>query len=302
MSYQTIYVNKILAYDSRIREYALVACEIDEAVNAGGTCTITMPPDHPANALYTAFNVPVEVYCDGRLRWRGRPLPLDEDLYGQRTVTCEGELCFLNDAVLRPYLYQTDPKSIFSSIVTKYNARVEAWKQFRVGEVTVTDANNYMRFESETAETAMETISKLIDRSGGYIYFTTAADGVREINWYAEPPKTSNQEVVLGVNLIDYDKQANISTFATRCIPYGALQDDGSRLTINVGGKDYVQNDAAVKLRGVIETAQVWDDITLESNLIRRAQEWIDNAAQIPYAITLTALDLSKMGLRCRCF
>lgn len=296
MSNVQMYADGILAYDNRLSDYAMQQILIEEEVNKGGTCTISMLPGHPAYDLFPAFRTPVEVYRDNKLRFRGRPLPLSDETYGIRTIICEGELCWLNDAVIRPYLYQSDPESIFTDIIAKYNAVVEPWKRFDVGTVTVTDSNNYIRLESTSAQSAYAVVMKLIDRCGGYIFFETLESGVRTINWYEEMPYTCSQEVAFGSNLISYTKEPNLDTFATRIIPYGAKDTDGNRLQINVDGKDYIQDDEAVSLRGVIEASVTWDDITIEDNLKDRAAQWLDVAKNIPYSIKLSAVDLSKQG------
>jgi vacuolar-type H+-ATPase subunit E/Vma4 len=295
MSVITAYANGALAYDSRLPKYAMQSILISEEVNKGGTCTMILFPGHPAYYNFPAFSTLVEIYRDGKLRWRGRPLPLSDAMYGLRTVICEGELCWLNDAIIRPFLYQTDPGSIFIDLIEKYNATVEPWKRFRVGNITVKDANDYIRFESESAMKIHDAVMKLVERCGGYIFFETLPDGTRTINWYAELPYTCRQPITLGTNLLDYLSQANVTRFATRIIPYGAKLEDGSRLQINVDGKDYLQDDEAVDLRGVIEATVTWDDITLEENLIDRAAKWLYEARLLPYSISLSALDLSKM-------
>ena len=90
----------------------------------------------------------MEIYRDGELRFRGRALYPMDDYNNIRTVVCEGELCFLQDAISRPALYQTTPQAIFESLVAKYNAQVDDFKRFKVGDVTVTDPNDYIRLES----------------------------------------------------------------------------------------------------------------------------------------------------------
>lgn len=297
MSQVQIFADKVLAYDPDIPDYALTQCQIETATNTGGTCIISMPPGHPAYDLFPALRTEVAIYKAGKLHFRGRPLPLSEDTYGVRTIVCEGELCWFNDVVLRPYLYQADPASIFADIVAKYNAVVETWKQFKVGHVTATDPNDYVRLENQSAGSTFDALTQLVERCGGYIFFESDTDGTRTINWYAELPYACNQPVALGENLLSYAKEATLEQFATRVIPYGAADADGNRLTINIDGKDYIQDDAAVKLRGVIEATVTFDDITLEENLIKRAAQWLQEAKLIPETITLDAVDLSKMGL-----
>ena len=296
MSEVEIYSKGLLAYDSCLQNYAMQSILIAEEVNKGGTCTIQMPPGHPAYSLFPAYSAPVEVYRDGKLRWRGRPLPLSDAMYGLRTVICEGELCWLNDVVIRPYLYQTDPASIFTDLIEKFNEKADEWKRFQVGTITVTDPNDYVRLESTSAHRIYDAVMKLVDRCGGYIFFESLEDGTRTINWYADMPYTNTQAVAFGRNIVDYLKESSTSTFATRVIPYGAKDEYGNRLQINVDGKDYLQDDEAVALRGVIEATVTFEDITLEENLVTRAAAWLENAKLIPYAITLSAVDMKKMG------
>ncbi len=300
-----IYAGDTLAYDSRLpveSGYSILALRVADAINKGGTATITLPPGHPMYQGFPAFRTPVTILRDKKIRWRGRPLPPSDDLYCRRTITCEGELCFLQDAIHRPYLYQSDPASIFKKVISVYNAAVEPWKQFAVGTVTVTDPNDYIRIESKNPEAVYAVVQKLISRCGGYVLFDSAKDGKRRINWYADMPYHSNQTVRLGENLINYSSQSDVTNFATRIIPYGATGDDGQRLTLDIDGKDYVENAEAVALRGVIETAVVYDDITLPENLLARATRDVRSKALIPSIIRLSAIDLSRNNLQLNAF
>lgn len=295
-----VYVGGLLAYDSRLpveAGYSLLSVEISERINKGGTATIRLPRSHPAFNAFPAFRVPVEIYRDGNLRWRGRPLPPSDDFYLQRTITCEGEMCFLQDAIHRPYLYQKSPQEIFSDVIGIYNAAVEPWKRFIVGTITVTDPNDYIRLESQSAESVLAVVEKLISRCGGYVFFSSDSSGGRKINWFAAMPYACNQSVAIGSNLIDYASDSDVSAFATRLIPYGAIDDNGDRLKLDYNGKDYVENAEAVELRGVIEKTAIYDDITTQAGLLARATREVSQMAMIPSVIRLSAIDLSRRDL-----
>lgn len=289
-----IYVDGVLAYDSMAPGYAMGSALLTTAQNKGGTLELTLYPFHPAYDRCKPYAAEVKVLKNGAVRWRGRPLPPTDAMAGQRTVVCEGELCWFNDAVIRPYLYQDSPEAIFRDLVDKYNTVVEPWKRFSVGTVTVKDPNDYVRVESESAAKILDVVGKLLDRYGGYITFEGSSDA-RTINWYQDPPYACNQSASLAKNITDYIAEPDLEGFATRCIPYGAKQEDGSRLQIDVDGKDYVQDDAAVAARGVIEASVIFDDITLPGNLQRAAENWLYSATQIPRSIQLSAVDLSKI-------
>lgn len=297
-----IYTDGVLAYDSRLREpgkdYTLLELKLTTGLNKGGTATITMPPGHPAYDFYTSYRTIVEIYRDGVLLFRGRALYPTEDFYRRRTVTCEGELCFFQDAVSRPYLYQDDPATVFSAVVATYNAQVEAFKQFKVGTVTVTDANDYIRLESENAEPVLDTVNKLLERCGGYIVFTTDEDGRRVVNWYAELGNHSGQVIEFGSNLLNYSRTGANTELATAVLPYGAKDEEtGERLTIKAvnGGVDYIQDNEAVALRGRIFKTVTWDDVTEPANLLSKARKYLAESRQIVTSLELTAVDLSRL-------
>ena len=294
-----IFADGVLTYDSRLEDYDLQGLKVTTGLNKGGTAEIVMPPEHPAYSSYTSYKTIVEIFRDGLLRFRGRALYPADDFYNRRTVVCEGELCFFQDAVSRPYLYQDTPAAVFAEAVTIYNSQVENFKQFKLGTVTVADPNDYIRLESENAESVLDTINKLLERCGGYIIFTTdPEDGARVINWYASLDYRSWQVIEFGENLLDFSRSGVNTNLATAVLPYGAKNSTtGKSITIESvnDGQDYIQDDEAVALRGFIIKPVVWDDVTEPANLLRKAQEWLDANRYVVTSLQLTALDLSYM-------
>ena len=293
-----IYANDALTYDSRLDGYDLIGLMVTTALNKGGTTTIVMPPDHPAYDEYMEYSTLVQITRNGELLFRGRVLYTSDDFYRQRTVVCEGELCFFQDAISRPYLYQGSPDAVLAAIVENYNTQVEERKQFQVGTVTVTDPNDYVRLESETAETTLATLNKLLSRCGGYIIFTTNNAGQRVVNWYEVPGYYSNQEIDMDLNgnLLSFSRDGANTDLATALIPYGAKDEStGKRLTIESvnDGLDYIVDEEAVALRGRITATAIWDDVTVPENLLRKAQQYLTERRQIITSLKLTALDLS---------
>lgn len=291
-----IYADGALTYDSRLEDYELVGLKVTRGLNKGGTAEIVMPPYHPAYSRYTGYRTIVEIYRDGVLRFRGRALYPVDDFYNQRTVVCEGEMCFLQDAIIRPYLYETDPAAIFADVVNQYNSQVEAYKRFNLGNVTVTDPNDYIRLESESAESAMAVVQKLIERCGGYVVFTTDQNGARTVHWRTTIGTRSGQAIELGENLLNFSRTGANTDLATMLIPYGAKDETtGERVTIKGvnDGKDYIVDETTVGIRGTIAKAVTWDDVTDPYNLFTKARQYLDECKLIVTSLTLTALDLS---------
>lgn len=297
-----IYADGKLIYDSRLRspgkDYTLLGLKTTTALNKGGTAEIVMPPGHPGYSALTSHRSIVEIYRDDVLRFRGRALYSVDDWENNRTWTCEGELCLFQDAVSRPYIYQGEPADIFAAVIQDYNSQVEPFKQFRVGAVTVTDSNDYVRLESETAQQVLDTLNKLQSRCGGYFYFTTAEDGVRVINWYANLNNRSGQAIEFGANLLDFSRTGANTDLMTGVIPYGAKDEEtGARVDITSvnNGRDYIVDEAAVALRGTILKPVIWDDVTLPENLLAKAQQLLRERRQIITSLQLSAVDLSYL-------
>lgn len=293
-----VYADDLLVYDSRIEEYALTELTATAALEKGGTASVGMPPGHPAYRAFTSYKTLVTIYRDDLLLFRGRALYPEDDFYNRRTVTCEGERCFLRDSVIRPHVYQDSPAAIFADIISLHNAQVDPFKQFVVGTIIVTDPNNYIRLESESALQTYDVIDKLVERCGGYIVFTTNTQGQRVINWYEELTYRSRQVIEFGENLLDFARTAANTDLATVIIPYGAKNEEtGQRLDITSvnNGLDFIQDYEAVALRGVIAVPVYWDDITLPENLLAKAQQELSKRKLIITSLKLTAVDLSDL-------
>lgn len=292
-----LYVDDNLVYDSRLKPTALIGLKAQLGLNKGGAATIVLPPTHPAYDSFTSYRSVVTIYRDGVLRFRGRALYPTDDFNLQRTVTCEGERCFLRDGIHRPYTYNDTPAKIFTEVMGLYNAQVEAFKQFVVGTIDgiSTDA---IVLESEEAETFAATVDKLVELCGGYIVFTTNTDGRRVINWYGDIGYSNRQIIEFGENLVDFMRTTANSDLATVIIPYGAKNETtGKRLTIESenGGLDFIQDDKAVALRGVIAKAVYWDEITTPQALLEKAQQYLNSSKNLIASLELTAIDLSLL-------
>lgn len=294
-----VFADGQVVYDSRLEQYDLISLKVTTGLNVGGTAEIQMAADHPAYNYFTSYKTIVTIYRDGELLFRGRALYSADNFTRQRTITCEGELCFLRDTINRPYLYQASPRSCFVTLIGAHNKATDAEKRFLVGDVTVTDANDYIRVESESAETTLATLNKLLERCGGYIVFTDDEDGNRVIHWLEALDSRSSQSIEFGENLLDFSSTgANTTSLATGLVPYGARNEETKkRLTIESvnGGKDYIIDEEAQAVRGTIITTATWDDVTEPANLLKKARAYLDDAKVFITSLELTALDLSYL-------
>lgn len=302
-----IYCDGELLYDPRRKEYLLDDPTLELAVNTSGTLSFKMPPTHPAYRTIEKLKSVITLYQDGDWVFSGRVLNDEIDFNNMKTIEVEGELGYLNDSNQRSYVCDgLSPTEWFMSIIERHNADVDSWKQFKVGAVTVTDANNELYYSSTTYDTSWDTVkSKCIEGScGGYLRTRHTSDGSVYIDWLKEYPNICSQVIRFGENLLDLTHEIKGEDVATVIIPLGArlseidenYQDTSSdeRLTIAAvnSGKDYLVDTDAAALYGKIVKAVIHDDITTEEYLLSAGYKDLKEYAQPLSTITLNAVDL----------
>lgn len=294
-----VYADDQIVYDSRLQDYALSKLTVTESENKAGTAEFIMPPGHPAYDAFTLYKTLVTIYRDGVLLFRGRALYPNDDFYGYRTITCEGERGFLNDSVMRPYIYQTDPATILRGAIRLHNAQVDPFKRFVVGTVTVTDPNDYQYIACESLSTTNDVVDKLLEYQGGYLEFDFDDEGQRRINWLASRDRQSGQTIEFGANLLDFSRSDANPELATVIVPYGAKDEEtGEYVTIASvnNGLDYIQDDEAVRRYGAIVKPVYWENVTLPKNLLKKARQYLATCTVAISTLELSAVDLSAVN------
>lgn len=294
-----VYADGALIYDPNVSGTELLGLEATISVEKAGTAEIVMPAGHLAYNAFVSRRTEVTIYRRGLLLFRGRALDTSDEFDLRRTIICEGERGFLRDAVMQPYIYQADPRVIFSDVIRRYNAQVDDFKRFEVGAVTVKDPNGYIRIEREDAELVSDTIDALVKRVGGYITFSTDSSGRRVINWLASFGRQSKRAIVFGDNLLDYARKEANDEFATVIYPYGKKDEEtGERVNIAQvnDGALYIVNEKARAVHGWIAKPVFWDDVTLAGNLLAKARQDLAARSQIISSLELTAVDYDIEG------
>ena len=298
-----VYCDDILLHDPRLQDFQLLSPSLSLEVNKTGSFTFTQYPDHPMAGLVQKLRSVITVEKDGAVLFRGRPLSSKEGFYKQQDYTCEGELAFLLDSRVRPFEMAGGVTELFTYLINQHNEQVDAYKQFKVGNVTVTDPNDYINRSNVTYETTFDILkTRLLDTLGGYLWVRHEADGVY-LDYLEDFPYMSTQRITFGENLLDYARTRDGSEIATALIPLGARLEDeeGSqtdeRLTIAEvnDGKDYVYDEAAVEQYGWIFATQTWDDVTQAGNLKQKALDVLQEKIKTVDTIEMTAADLSQM-------
>lgn len=297
----TIYCDQKVIYDSRGEELACENVKVSLEVNAAGSLEFTMPPTHPNIDDIEIMASTLRVFRDKVEIFRGRPTEISISFFGKKKVYCEGVLAFLNDSIQRQGEYHDiTPYNYLNTLLTTHNSQVEDDRKIYIGTVTVVDSNDSLYRYTNYNSTLQEIKEDLLDDLGGYLFPRFAQDGKVYLDYLADYPGTCTQQIVFGLNLLDYTRGFNVSDICTRVIPLGAKVNDptyptlGERLTIASinQGKDYIQSDDAVATFGIISKVVVWDNVTTEQALLSKAQKYLADAQYDNLVIEARAVDL----------
>lgn len=293
-----VYCDSFLLYDDQLEGYKIFNPKVELELNQIGSLEFTIYNDHPSFDKMQRLKSIIQVFQDGFLLFRGRILDDVQGFYNEKQVSCESELAFLVDSIQRPYDFNGTPAELFTQLITNHNAQVDADKQFKVGNVTVTDPNDYIsRSESEYLNTLESIQKKLLDTLGGYLWIRHEEDGAY-IDYLSELNLLSPQKIEFGKNLLDLKREMKGEDIATAIIPLGAKEEGGeSRLTIASvnNGIDYVFNQESVDRYGWIFRVQTWDDVTEPGNLLTKGNVFLQEQMQMLYSVELDAADLATV-------
>ena len=301
----TITCDGNLLYDPRVEELKVTKARLEMEVNTSGTFEFTIYPTHPLYGLIQKLKSVIEIHQDGVLIFRGRVLNDRVGLFMNKEIECEGDLAFLNDTIMRPFDYTGSVSGFLQAIITSHNAQAGADKQFTLGNVTVTDPNDFIVRSSVEYQTSWQVIdNRLLLLLGGYIRVRRRG-GVNYIDYLEDSPYQTLQTIELEKNILDIIKETRSDQIITALIPLGnRLTDEAGNLTeqrltiadVN-GGLDYVHDAAAVAEYGWIFGTEIWDNVTIADNLKTRAEQELALRINLGVNITLRAVDLSMVDI-----
>lgn len=262
-----------------------------------GAFTFDIASGHPYRHSVKPFETYIIVLRNGEPFWYGRVIDVSEDFYKTASVTCEGELAYLNDSIVPVYSHAGDIETYVRYMLDVHNANVDDAKKIYCGSIEVTDSNSYMvRASKQYPRVFDELTEKLVDVYGGYLRTRHTADGKIYLDYVFVYGRPNSQVLRLDENILDYESRKG-GEFYTRIIPIGDDVGEGENakpLTIASvnGGKIYLDNDALIAKFGVITGVKEWPDVTIANNLLAKGRAEV-LAQELPGAFGLKAVDLS---------
>ena len=229
-----IYADDELIFDSTLEDYKIGKGQITLEADKSGSFTFSVYPEHPFYDKFVKLKTVIKVYKFEKIVFRGRILNDVTDYWNNKVITCEGELGFLNDSIIRPFEFTGKTEGLFKKYITEHNAQViDDFKKFKIGNVTVIDPNDYIFRYSTLYQTTFDSMVERLTGSGlgGHFYITHGIDGRDEIptiNYVSDFPNVSNQTIEFGENLKNYTKTVKAEDIATAIIPLGATIENNN--------------------------------------------------------------------------
>jgi hypothetical protein len=300
-------------YDPRLTDRDIYDVSVHLAVDEAGNMSFTVPPTHPHADELKKLHGRLELTSDGVTIWRGRILSDATDFYNSRKIEAEGQLACLNDSIVAPFDFPTDYENdteyeatenvvefLLSHLLDSHNAQVSDEQKIKLGNVTVTDPNNYIARSCEDFQTTWACItSRLRDSAlGGHFLVRYESDGTY-LDYLADYPLTNTQSVAYAQNLLDLSDELDGSELYTAILPVGAekltIKDlaDGAVTNDLVKEGTVIYSKSAVEKYGRITSIQTWDDVAEATNLRSKAAALLaKDGIMLARTITVTAVDL----------
>lgn len=293
-----IIIDGKLMHDPNVPKLKVIEPKYEPVQNEKGQFSFSIANTHPNKGIIKPMKSLVYVYQDGDIVFRGRVTEDEEDTWKTTKYYCEGELGFLYDTLQPPFEYTGSVIGYFTQIINNHNLHVTDERKFKVGNVTVTDPNDYIVRSNTKMQTSYDQIKeKLLDMLGGYLIARHETDGVY-LDYLEDLTTMNTQTAELTKNLASLTRSSVYTDIFTVIYPYGAEnQETKKRLTIaDVNdGVEYLVNEEGVEQYGWIEITENWDDVTISTNLKNKALDRLAEGVLVEKSIDLSVVDQSSI-------
>ena len=270
------------------KSYVVLDPKIGMELNRISTLSFVLTVGNPNYDKIQLMKKDVFVWDGVNRIFRGRAVAIETDFYLQKSVTCEDEVGFLNDVIVRPYTFTGGVSDFYRKLIHEYNKNADKKRRFGTytvngaqkpateltdvemaaataatltpGSCTVTDPNNTITRANKAYPTVYEEInSKLVELLGGYL-MPRYENGVDYLDYVADSgTEDTTQKIRFAENLLDLTQNDNGDELFTVIVPLG---------------KDVGQGDAAVPLTITGETTTGY-----EPNIVIAGDSIVDKPA-----------------------
>ena len=321
-----IYADGTSIYDPLSSSLYLITPKLKLEWGKAGALEFAVPSTHAYYNKFQQLKTVVTAELDGTEIFRGRVLSIERDFNNTKSVSCEGDLAYLVDSVQKAEKYNGTAHALFRRIIQNHNQRVEAYKRFAVGEITIENRSVILSGQSddiiisgggggEDEEEEEDTVfdykqiainsmadewnntydyikSCIIDYCGGYLR-TRRVGSTTYLDLLESAGSTATQEIRFGENLLDLTEEVTSEDLFTVLVPLG---DENLTIASVNGGSDELEDAAAVALYGRIVKTNVFQNVTSPETLKENGWRYLEANIHIPTTITVKAIDLTLAG------
>lgn len=256
------------------------------ADNEAGSFSFKIYPDHPNYKDVAVMRNDVNVYWEDELLFTGRVVATQKDFYRGLSVECEGDLALLDDTVLPAATIGPIPvETALATILASHNLICDESRKFKLGEVTV---DGKVSLDTNWQSPLQVIKEQVVGQLGGHIRVRQG----RYIDYLKDYPRTSDQQIIFGENLLDYMEDLDGRDIVTTVYPYGK---DGLDIS-SVYSSKFISSGLE-PIYGRIFKAVEFSDIEDAQELYDAAVNWMHIHATEKVSLSLTAVDLADMGL-----
>lgn len=293
-----IYIDDTLVHRSDIPDenYQLVGITLDVEMGKSPSLKFTIPPSHPKKSLLKNFLSRFTVKEDELVLAEGRLFDSRQDIYNQVEWQAEGSLSYLTDSYIPNVKVEETIRALFTRYINEHNSRVEDYKKFTVGQITIDNADTEkVKVDNDGYRYTADAIQNdLIDSYGGYLR-TRYENGVRYLDYLKDYGHKTTQTIEYKKNLIDFALEVNPEDVFTYLIPTG---DSNLKINDVNNGKDYIEVEGAKAKWGNKYLLKSFSGISDASTLLKEAKQYIKNHyEELPESLEITAIDLKFLGV-----
>ena len=279
--------------------------------NTIGSLTFSVLYTHPVYDMFKEYKGVIRLYWGTTLIYKFRIIKLRRDFYNTLTIQCEGLLGYLNDSIVKPYVFNVNhsvypsnippsscsPVEFMTELVALHNSMVEAEQRFTFVDETDGAFNGILFTTEQTAypKTWDELQSKIIKNIGGYIQIRHMSAENRLV-FKAALTDSNTQTVRFRQNLKALELETASQKFATAIYPISTYTDsNGARQTLKLTGTEYIDKPLLTPIYGrIIECAQ-YEGINTEEKLREIAQRDLNDYINRGKPIKASATDMSAL-------
>jgi hypothetical protein len=141
-------MDNAIFYHPNLSKLAITQAQISEDAENIDSLTLSAPHNHPYIDSIKPMASTIICKKDDEVVFEGRALDDGSDFYNTHTWTCESCLTYLKDTIQPPYSYKGTLKGLLEQFIDAHNAAIKAKKQFQLGNITVTDDNDYIVYSN----------------------------------------------------------------------------------------------------------------------------------------------------------